>query len=184
MSSFSVVLDACVLVSAPVRDTLLRAADQGLYRPHWSEDILAEVRRVLVRESMTSDSQATYLVETLREVFPEAMVEGYESLIPAMTNNENDRHVVAAAVSAGAQAIVTHNIRHFPDDALSSYDIEVLTPDEYLLDLHDLHPRTMRRIVHEQGEDLNPPKSAAQICSTLSAHTPVFAARILQEISD
>lgn len=48
MSGAGVVIDACVLVQAPVRDTLLRAAALGLYRPLWSEETLAEVERTLV----------------------------------------------------------------------------------------------------------------------------------------
>ncbi|GEM_PF-5994529 len=41
------VLDACVLVPSVVADTLLRCAEQGLYRPLWSAEILDEVRRHL-----------------------------------------------------------------------------------------------------------------------------------------
>jgi hypothetical protein len=48
VSPFEVVLDACVLFPASIRDTLLRAADAGLYRVYWSELILEEVRRNLI----------------------------------------------------------------------------------------------------------------------------------------
>jgi predicted nucleic acid-binding protein len=40
-------------------------------------------------------------------------VTGHEPLIAAMKNDEKDRHVVAAAVKAGAQVIVTSNLKHF-----------------------------------------------------------------------
>ncbi|TDB80270.1 PIN domain-containing protein [Micromonospora sp. KC721] len=39
------VLDACVLVPSVLADTLLRCAEQDLYRPVWSRAILDEVRR-------------------------------------------------------------------------------------------------------------------------------------------
>jgi predicted nucleic acid-binding protein len=181
MSSFGVVLDACVLVAAPLRDSLLRAAEKGLYRPHWSHDILSEVQHVLVRERLTTEAQAASLIETLEDVFEEAKVHGYHDLIPAMRNQQDDRHVLAAAVCAGAQAIITNNIRHFPEESIAPHAIEVLTPDEYLLDLYDLNPGVMRRILHEQGADLNPPWSAVEVCEKLRIHAPNFVDRILND---
>jgi len=48
-----------------------------------------------------------------------------------MTNDPGDRHVIAAAVKCGAEAIVTFNLRHFPDAALDTWNIEVQHPDEF-----------------------------------------------------
>lgn len=117
MSSFIVVLDAGVLIPAPLRDTLLRAVEAGLYRAQWSEDILEEVRRNLISELGRSEEQAQRLVDTIHTAFPEAMVTGYASLTAAMTNHPKDRHVLAAAVVAGAQVIVTSNLKDFPQAA-------------------------------------------------------------------
>lgn len=77
-------------------------------------------------------------VDTLRSAFPEFLVSGYEQLIDSTTNDRKDRHVVAGAIVAGAQVIVTTNVRHFSGEHLSPYGIEVLTPDEFLTDLFDL----------------------------------------------
>ena len=60
-----------------------------------------------------TDERATRLRSVMEEAFPEAMVTGHEPLIAAMKNEEKDRHVVAAAVKAGAQVVVTNNLRHF-----------------------------------------------------------------------
>jgi hypothetical protein len=44
-----------------------------------------------------------------------------------------DRHVLAAAIKAGAQVIVTRNISHFPQKILSEFDIEAQHPDDFIL---------------------------------------------------
>lgn len=128
------VLDACVLVPAGLRDTLLRLAETPrLYVPKWSGDILAEVERTLIGKLRKSSAQAAHLTGELTRVFPEALVKGYKSLEDGLLNQRKDRHVLAAAVRSSAQAIVTFNLRHFPASALGAYDIEAVHPDEFLV---------------------------------------------------
>jgi hypothetical protein len=47
-SDFLVLLDACVLVPAPLRDTLLRLAERRLFGPRWTDEIMEEMVRTLV----------------------------------------------------------------------------------------------------------------------------------------
>jgi predicted nucleic acid-binding protein len=113
-SDFLVVLDACVLAPAPLRDTLLRLAeDPRLYLPRWSDDIVTEMVRTLEDRFGIAPHRTAYLVDELRKHFGDAWVKGYEPLIGSMSNDSKDRHVVAAAVRCGAEMIVTYNKRHF-----------------------------------------------------------------------
>jgi hypothetical protein len=131
-----VVLDACVLVGAGLRDTLLRLAETpALYIPRWSADIIAEVERTLQKRFGKTPQQTRHLVDELRCCFPEAWVRGYSDLMPTLINHEKDRHVLAAASRCDAQSIVTFNTRHFQPHALSPYDVEAVHPDDFLLDL-------------------------------------------------
>jgi len=60
--------DANVLVQPPIRDTLLRLAEgPTLYRPRWSAEIMAEVKRTL-------EARTAHLEAKLREYFPEAWI--------------------------------------------------------------------------------------------------------------
>src|SRR5439155_21142911 len=86
MSSLRAVLDASVLLPAPLRDTLLCAADKALYRLGWTEDILDELQLDLVRLRHSTHDNARRLVGLMKTYFPEAMVEGYNRLVPYMTN--------------------------------------------------------------------------------------------------
>jgi predicted nucleic acid-binding protein len=130
-----VVLDACVLAGAGLRDTLLRMAETpGLYLPRWSADIISEVESVLQRRFRKSPEQTGHLVQELRQSFPEAWVRDYSELIPTLLNDVKDRHVLAAAVHCGAQSIVTFNIQHFQPEAVHPYGIHAVHPDDFLVD--------------------------------------------------
>src|SRR2546421_8388562 len=121
MPSLIVVLDACVLFNAALRDTLLRAAEAELYRAQWSQEIVDELVRNLVAEGRMTEDQARRLEAVLQVAFPEAFVKGYDTLIPALTCDHKDRHVLAAAIPAHAQLLVTTNLKHFPDRSLAPY---------------------------------------------------------------
>jgi len=74
----------------------------------------------------------------MRRSFPDAEVAGYATLIDSMTCDEKDRHVLAAAVRSDAEVLVTFNVTDFPEASVKSYDIEVVSPDDFLLDQLDL----------------------------------------------
>jgi predicted nucleic acid-binding protein len=175
VSSFGVVLDACVLIPASIRDTLLRAAQKGMYRLHWSDLILEEVGRNLVNKRMTTEEGALYLFEKIQEAFPQARVRSFESLIPSMTNDEKDRHVLAVAVVSNSQVIVTSNIRDFPEASLSPFGVRTQTPDQFLTHLLHLNPQAMVELLTQQARDLvNPPMSLQELLEELALHAPDF----------
>ncbi len=94
IAPFKVVLDANVLYPFSLRDTLLRAASAALFQIYWSEEILEETRRNLVKSVGVTEQQANRLISTMKEAFPEACVTGYEELVAAMRNDEKDpRHM-------------------------------------------------------------------------------------------
>src|SRR5262249_11914537 len=125
---FIVVLDANVLFPFTLRDTLLRAAAADFYQLRWSTEILEEMSSNLVLSGTMTADKAARLRQTMENVFPEAAVIGYEALVPSMKNDEKDRHVAAAALKAGAQVIVTANLRDFTD---LPEGIEARAPDHF-----------------------------------------------------
>jgi predicted nucleic acid-binding protein len=173
-TTFRVVLDANALFPNTLRDTLLRAAAAGLYQVHWSAQILEEARRNLVLKGIMSEDRSTRLVEHMQRAFPEALVTGYEELIPSMKNDEGDRHVTAVAVLSGAEVIVTSNLKHFRREDLPSRVI-AKSPDAFLLDLLDLAPEEMLQLLRTQAADLkNPPITLAKLLGGLAKSAPRF----------
>jgi predicted nucleic acid-binding protein len=131
---YLVVLDACVMVGAGLRDTLLRLAETPrLYLPKWSDDIIAETTRAMEEKLNKTPAQTAHLTANLKQAFPEAWVTGYKQLENGLENHPKDRHVLACAIRCGAQAIVTFNLKDFPLSALKPFDIEAVHPDEFLV---------------------------------------------------
>lgn len=145
---FRAVLDTCVLYPAILRDTLLRLAERDLYKPLWSEEILAELADNLTKRIEPESVQ--HLLTEVRNSFPEAEVTDYESLVDSMGCDPKDRHVLAVAVRSEAGALVTFNLRDFPDTLYDS--IEIIHPTDFLLDLLDLAPRAVIKELRSQAE--------------------------------
>lgn len=179
MSSLHVVLDACVLFPAALRDTLLRVAEARLYRVHWSDEILLEMTRNLVKTRRCTTEQASRLEAMMRRAFPEACVSGYENLTKALKNHPKDRHVLAAAIVCDAQVIVTSNLKDFPRAALEPYHVEAQSPDAFLLQMLGLNPRHMLEILATQAADLgNPPVTLDELLDELAMAVPGFVTQV------
>ncbi|MFV0433034.1 MAG: PIN domain-containing protein [Leucobacter sp.] len=144
---FPAFFDTNVLYGALLNDFILELADRGLFRPLWSQDILFELGKNLVKKGEDPDL-VEKRVGTMERYFADAMVAGYEDLVPMMTNDEKDRHVLAAAVRGGAEVLVTFNTKDFPAASVERFDIEIVHPDDFLLDQLDLyHAATLRALV-------------------------------------
>lgn len=148
--AFPALLDTCVLYPAYLCDTLLRLAEAEAYRPLWSNDILTELRRNVIEAGIRYERVDRRIAHMTRS-FPDAMVTGYETLMDGMTNDPKDRHVLAAAVRANAEVVVTFNVRDFPEQALKPYDILAVHPDDFLLDQLDLYPGLTIDVLEQQA---------------------------------
>lgn len=132
---FTTLLDTCVLWPSMQRDVLLSLAAEGLFRPAWSSVILAELEyeeaAKLARRGVdpaTADRRATHLIQQMRQAFNDAEITGWEGLDGTYgLPDPDDEHVVAAAVVAGAGAIITLNTKDFPAAQIPS-GLETLRP--------------------------------------------------------
>jgi len=172
LSRYTAVYDACVLYPAPLRDFLIELASRQLFRAKWSDAIHDEwIRSVLARRS---DITAAQLVRTrmlMNAAVMDCLVEGYEELVPSLTlPDPDDRHVLAAAIHCGADAIVTFNLRDFPAPEAGRYDIEILHPDEFLHHQFGLSQSAVILSAHACRQRLrNPPTTAQDYLDTLAA---------------
>jgi predicted nucleic acid-binding protein len=166
-------LDTCVMVPAALRDTLLRLAEAGLFRPAWSGEILEDtLRRTLEAKIGLAPRKAAYLEREISRSFPDALVVGYDVLTPKMANDPKDRHVLAAAVKARARLIVTYNKRHFPQEATQPWGVDATGPSTFLEELLSQEPQIVVEKLREQAGNLG--RSLTQQMDVLHKAVPSF----------
>src|SRR5688572_6989324 len=138
--AFTVIYDACVLYPAPLRDLLIRIGSKGLVHARWSDQILDEsFRNILANRPDLSPAALDRTRDLMNRALRDVRVTGYEGLIDGLTlPDPDDRHVLAAAIRAGAQVIVTANLDDFPEPALTPFAVEAVHPDDFVTHQIDL----------------------------------------------
>ncbi|MHC5599210.1 MAG: PIN domain-containing protein [Nostoc sp.] len=162
-----------------LRDTLLCMSEAGLYVPRWSQEILDGATRNLVNIGRLTTLQAIRLEERIKEAFPTAIIAVPDNIVQLMTNHPSDRHVLAAAVVARANIIVTSNLKHFQDRDLAPWQIEAKSPVEFLSELYNLYPQQVIAVLQRQSQSLKkPPISFFELLELLSREAPRFTSNI------
>jgi predicted nucleic acid-binding protein len=137
---FTVVLDTNIIYPVIIRDILFWFAHYDLYTPKWSEHIFDEWKKVM-KDKGVSDEEANKRISKANEAFPDALIQNYKGLIKHLElPDKDDRHVLAAAIKANANLIVTNNIKDFPEAYLQSFSLNAKTADDFLTDIIDLNP--------------------------------------------
>jgi predicted nucleic acid-binding protein len=133
---FIVLYDANALYPNSQRDLLIRIARAGLVQAKWSQQVVEETVRALARNLPNKPKESLErLAGLINESVPDCLVTGYEPLIEGLKlPDPDDRHVLAAAIKAGAQVIVTANLKDFPADDLRPWNVEAKSPDDFVLD--------------------------------------------------
>ena len=173
-------LDTCVLLKSYLCDTLLSIAEEGAFRPLWSDHILAELRRNLIK-SGAKQAAVEHRLEQMATYFPDARVTGYEELMGSMTSHPKDRHVLAAAVAGRADALVTENLKDFPPESVAHLGIAVSGQDDFLAGLLELYPDDVLSALRRQSSRYRrEPRSVPALLSILAGAgqgSPEFARR-------
>jgi hypothetical protein len=155
-----------------LRDLLIGLATTRRFRARWTDKINEEwLRNVLADREDLTEAQLRRTVELMNTAVPDCLVTGYEHIIPQLQlPDAGDRHVLAAAIRAGAAEIVTINLKDFPDSVLADFEICAIHPDDFIVNIADLEPQLLERVAKETRARLrNPPKSAADYVETLRA---------------
>ena len=142
------VLDACVIYPSVLRDILIGVAAKGLYQPFWSDRILREWVLATQKLGPGAMVQAEGEAALMRSAFPRAMVREQPSIeARVLLPDANDHHVLAVAIAAHADCIVTFNAKDFPRHVLAEEGIDRRDPDSLLWELWSHHPGEVTEVV-------------------------------------
>jgi predicted nucleic acid-binding protein len=163
----------------------MRLALTGLFQAKWSADVHEEwIRNVLHdRPDLSREKlERTRLLMDLHAT--DALVTGYESLIPGLElPDPGDRHVLAAAIRGRADVIVTANLRDFPQQIIEAFGIEAQHPDEFVIHLLHLAPALVVAAAREHRESLKKPaKTIQEYLKTLETQGLAQSGSLLRDL--
>ncbi|MBA2948834.1 PIN domain-containing protein [Streptomyces himalayensis] len=179
------VLDACVLFPNVLRDTMLSLAERDLFRPLWSLEILSEVRRNVLAKRPVDAQALDRTIALMNSAFDDALVEDWEPLVPDIElRDPDDRHVLAAAISGRAHAIVTFNTSDFLGPKPLPGDIEIFHPDAFLIDRFDESPTSVISALTDQSKRYRrPPMDLGALLARLDrCGVPEFGEEVRRHI--
>lgn len=170
MLGATVVLDACVLYPAPLRDLLMHLALVDLFRARWTERIHYEwIRNVLADRPDLTREQLDRTRKLMNSHVRDCVVDGYETLIDQLVlPDEDDRHVLAAAIKCEANFILTFNLKDFPPKTLAKFGIKPIHPDDLIMEMIEADDENVRIAATRHWKSLKkPPKSLDEYLSAL-----------------
>ncbi len=142
----------------------------GLFRARWSSDVHEEwISSLLEKRPDLTRQKLERTRPVMHKHAVDALVTGYQNLIPDLQlPDPDDRHVLAAAIRGGVDVIVTMNRRDFPSTVIGLFGIEAQHPDDFVLHLLGLAPRLVLAAAHNHRQSLmHPPRAVAEYLDAL-----------------
>lgn len=184
MSISTAFLDANVLYPAPLRDLLMHLSLVDSVKIKWSEQVHDEwTRNLLKNRPDISEKQLVRTRQLMNDAVEDCLVTGYEALIETLDlPDPNDRHVLAAAITAKADILVSANTKDFPNSILSSFGIELLSADDFIMRLAEKNLDLVLAAFKIQRESLkNPPLNTQEFIQSFEKLLLPKTVLLLQE---
>lgn len=171
-----------------IRDLLLSFADEELFKPFWSEEIQKEWKRNLLLNRPDLDpDRIERTILAMDEYFPDASVTDWAGVLPSQINlpDEDDHHVLAAAIKCEAHYLVTSNLKDFPARELEKFNIKPIHPDDFcLLLIQENQASAITAFIKLVGRLQNPPRSKSDVLATLKMTELTKSSALLASLTD
>ncbi len=158
-----------------------------MFRAKWTKRIHDEWKRnLLANRTDLAAAQIDRTQQLMDSHVRDCLVTDYEDLVPSIKlPDEDDRHVVAAAIVAGADTIVTFNLSDFPVEELGKYDMEAQHPDDFIVHQISLsQPNVCLAAKRHRASLKKPAKTVEEYLTTLERQGLPQTVATLREFSD
>ena len=163
-----VVIDANLLYPFHLRNLLVQLGVDAVIAPRWTARIHADWIGNLVAAGKVPEERLLLTLDLMNSALPAAEVHGWEARMDGLTlPDPDDRHVLAAALAAGAGTILTVNLRDFPTLALAPHAVAAVHPDDFLCGLHNADPDLLRASTEAAQANLS--RSTPSVAAYLEA---------------
>lgn len=159
------------------------AAKLGALDIHWSDGILDETTRNLIGKFAFTREDAEVLVDRLSAYIPTALIEVKkrdETRVAKVDMDAKDRHVLAAALSANADLLLTQNTPDFPRKWMAKRGIELIDAGTLLTQLAADYPDILRE-AHRLGLNSRP-QSEEQVFAILVDQIGLEATAVVRAV--
>ena len=161
-----VLVDTNILYPVVLADLVLSSAEYGLFDLVYSDDLIAELSRVLRDIKGLPASNVDAFVRHVTTTFPDGRIrrEQYAATISTWSGPDVDDLVhLAAAVAGSADALITENVRDFrnaqPPEGTKMPDI--WTADQYFVSLiNDGFAEDLTRVIQGMADRRRRPPAA------------------------
>jgi predicted nucleic acid-binding protein len=183
---YTAFVDACVLAKSLPRNLMLNLAEAEFFLVRWSHPVMDETHRAIERmqaKQPDAAKRAASACAAMERAFDDAIVEGFDSFLPvcAVLPDQNDAHVLAAAIKTRADVLVTDNLKHFPEDVLATFNIEARSADAFIADTVALDEGLAVAVIGRMRQDCRqPPLTADKLLRTMEARGLLKTADVLK----
>lgn len=159
-----------MLAGALKRNLLLTLAEAEFFRVRWSVPVLDETEKAIaeiLQKKEVSDAvdRAKRARNAIEAAFEEACVSDFDHLLPVCAGlpDEDDRHVLAAAIKTQAATIITDNLKDFPEPVLSALNMEARSADDFIADTIALNTGKAVAAIRRMRERFKRPEKTAEV---------------------
>jgi predicted nucleic acid-binding protein len=133
-----VFIDTSELYPFTIMDVLLTLSENLLFTWVWTDELLEEWERVIVRSEQRTPESARSVTDAVRAWFERSRIDPADyrgDITEDLSPDPDDRVHIAACLGGRADVLLTRNTDDFQTERLTDAGVQVMTADEFLVGL-------------------------------------------------